>query len=266
MGIDAAAQTAGPGRGVDVDLTGRVALITGAAGGLGRRFAHTLAGHGAAVAVADVRTDQLKSVQEDLMRAGARSVATFLDLTVTDSFADVVTRIEAELGPVDVLINNAGINDANRPQRLTLDTISRVIATNLEGPFALTCEVAKRLIERKQPGRIVNMSSINAFSYSHTTASPVYSITKAAVVRMTEVLAIEWAKYDINVNAIAPGLFMTEMTAGMIERVGDPSASFPRNRIGSPDQLDSTILYLVSPASDCVTGTVIKVDDGQKPR
>ncbi|HEX9833140.1 MAG TPA: SDR family oxidoreductase, partial [Mycobacterium sp.] len=169
-------------------------------------------------------------------------------------------------GPVDVLINNAGINDANRPQRLTLETIARVIGTNLEGPFALTCEVAKRLIERKQPGRIVNMSSISAFSYSQTTASPVYSITKAAVVRMTEVLAIEWAKYDINVNAIAPGLFMTDMTAGMIERVGDPSGAFPRKRIGRPDQLDSTILYLLSPASDCVTGTVIKIDDGQKPR
>jgi NAD(P)-dependent dehydrogenase (short-subunit alcohol dehydrogenase family) len=181
----------------DVDLTGRVALITGAAGALGTRFAHTLADHGASVAVADVRTDQLKSVQEELTgRTGARSGATFLDLTVTNSFADVVTQIEAELGPVDVLINNAGINDANRPQRLTLETISRVIATNLEGPFALTCEVAKRLIER----------------------------------------------------------------------VGDPSAAFPRKRIGRPDQLDSTLLYLVSPASDCVTGTVIKIDDGQKPR
>jgi len=251
----------------DVHLTGRVALITGAAGALGTRFAHTLADHGASVAVADVRTDQLKSVQQELTgRTGARSVATFLDLTVTNSFADVVTQIEAELGPVDVLINNAGINDANRPQRLTLETISRVIATNLEGPFALTCEVAKRLIERKQPGRIVNMSSIAAFSYSYGTASPVYSITKAPVARMTEVLAVEWAKYDINVNAIAPGLFMSEMTAGMIERVGDPSAAFPRKRIGRPDQLDSTLLYLVSPASDCVTGTVIKIDDGQKPR
>jgi NAD(P)-dependent dehydrogenase (short-subunit alcohol dehydrogenase family) len=259
-------QTDGRAAAGEVDLTGRVALITGAAGGLGRRFAHTLAKRGAAVAVADVRTEQLKSVQQDLVCAGARSVATFLDLTATDSFADVVTRIEADLGPVDILINNAGINDANRPQRLTLDTISRVIATNLEGPFALTCEVAKRLIERKQPGRIVNMSSINAFSYSQTTASPVYSITKAAVVRMTEVLAIEWAKYDINVNAIAPGLFLTDMTAGMIERVGDPSGAFPRKRIGRPDQLDSTILYLLSPASDCVTGTVIKIDDGQKPR
>jgi NAD(P)-dependent dehydrogenase (short-subunit alcohol dehydrogenase family) len=251
----------------DVDLTGRVALITGAAGMLGRRFAHTLADRGAAVAVADVRADQLEAVRDELTtRYRVRSMATFLDLTATDGFADIVTRIEAELGPIDVLINNAGINDANRPQRLTLDTISRVIATNLEGPFALTCEIAKRLIDRKRPGRIVNMSSIAAFSYSHSTASPVYSITKAAVARMTEVLAVEWAKYDINVNAIAPGLFMSEMTAGMIERVGDPSTTYPRKRIGRPDQMDSTILYLLSPASEFVTGTVIKIDDGQKPR
>lgn len=250
-----------------VDLTGRVALVTGAAGALGQRFAHTLADHGAAVAVADVRTEQLRAVHNELAsRYQARSVAALLDLTAADSFADVVNRIEDELGPVDILINNAGINDANRPQRLALDIISRVIATNLEGPFALTCEIAKRLINRKQSGRIVNMSSIAAFCYSHTTASPVYSITKAAVARMTEVLAVEWAKYDINVNAIAPGLFMSEMTAGMIERVGDPSKAFPRKRIGRPDQLDSTLLYLLSPASECVTGTVIKVDDGQKPR
>lgn len=80
---------------------------------------------------------------------------------------------------------------------------------------------------------------------------------------MTEVLGVEWAKYDINVNAVAPGLFMSEMTAGMIERVGDPSKAFPRRRIGSADQLDSTLLYLLSPAS---AGTVIKIDDGQKPR
>jgi NAD(P)-dependent dehydrogenase (short-subunit alcohol dehydrogenase family) len=251
----------------DVDLTGRVALITGAAGALGQRFAHTLADHGAAVAVADIRAEQLRAVHDELAtRYQARSVATLLDLMATDSFADVVTGIEAELGPIDILINNAGINDANRPQRLALDTISRVIATNLEGPFALTCEVAKRLIDRRQSGRIVNISSIAAFSYSHNTASPVYSITKAAVARMTEVLAIEWAKYDINVNAIAPGVFMSEMTAGMIERIGDPSKTFPRTRIGRPDQLDSTLLYLLSPASECVTGTVIKVDDGQKPR
>src|SRR5690242_901536 len=138
MGTDAMTQTDGRGAVAEVDLTGRVALITGAAGGLGRRFAHTLAGHGAAVAVADVRTDQLKSVQQDLARTGARSVATFLDLMAPESFADVITRVEAELGPVDVLINNAGINDANRPQRLALETIARVIGTNLEGPFALT--------------------------------------------------------------------------------------------------------------------------------
>jgi NAD(P)-dependent dehydrogenase (short-subunit alcohol dehydrogenase family) len=251
---------------VGIDLSGSVALITGAAGALGRRFARTLSAHGAAVALADVRVDGVEAAHEQLARERRRSMATFLDLTAPETFVEVVSRVEAELGPIDILVNNAGINDANRPHRLALDTISRVISTNLEGPFALTCEVAKRLIAADKPGRIVNVSSIAAFSYSHTTASPVYSITKAAVARMTEVLAVEWARYNINVNAIAPGLFMSEMTSGMIERVGDPSQSFPRRRIGTPGQLDSTLLYLVNQASECVTGTIIKIDDGQKPR
>jgi NAD(P)-dependent dehydrogenase (short-subunit alcohol dehydrogenase family) len=105
-----------------------------------------------------------------------------------------------------------------------------------------------------------------AYSYHDKTASPLYSITKAAVARMTEVLAVEWARFHINVNAIAPGLFWSEMTQGMVARIGDPSPTLPRGRIGYPAQLDSTLLFLVGTGSECVTGTVIKVDDGQKPR
>ena len=97
-------------------------------------------------------------------------------------------------------------------------------------------------------------------------AAALSSTAKAAVNRMTEALAVEWSAHRINVNAIAPGVFASEMTDGMIARIGDPSAAFPRQRIGLPEQLDSTLLYLVSPASECVTGTVIRVDDGQLPR
>jgi NAD(P)-dependent dehydrogenase (short-subunit alcohol dehydrogenase family) len=96
--------------------------------------------------------------------------------------------------------------------------------------------------------------------------APLCSVTKAAVARMTEVLGVEWARYGINVNAIAPGLFWSEMTSAMVERIGDPSGSMPRKRLGRPDQPDTTLRYLVAPNSDAVTGTVIKVDDGQKPR
>ena len=129
----------------------------------------------------------------------------------------------------------------------------------------LSCEIARRLIAAEQPGRMVNISSIGAFNYSGQGAA-LYSITKAGVIRMTEALAVEWARFNINVNAIAPGAFASEMMDGMLERMGDISQHFPRKRICDPAQMDSTLLYLVSPASEAVTGTFIKIDDGQGPR
>jgi NAD(P)-dependent dehydrogenase (short-subunit alcohol dehydrogenase family) len=121
------------------------------------------------------------------------------------------------------------------------------------------------LIERKLPGRMVNISSVAAYHYGGNGAA-LYSITKAGIVRMTEALAVEWARFNINVNGIAPGAFSSEMMDGMLERIGDMTKHFPRQRLGDPAQLDSTLLYLVAPSSECVTGTVIKVDDGQGPR
>jgi NAD(P)-dependent dehydrogenase (short-subunit alcohol dehydrogenase family) len=129
----------------------------------------------------------------------------------------------------------------------------------------LSCEVARRLIERKLPGRQINISSISASNYDGHGAA-LYSVTKAGIARMSEVLAVEWSRNHINVNCIAPGAFHSEMMDGMIERMGDFSGATPRKRLGHPAQLDSTLLYLCSPASDAVTGTIIKVDDGQSPR
>jgi NAD(P)-dependent dehydrogenase (short-subunit alcohol dehydrogenase family) len=121
------------------------------------------------------------------------------------------------------------------------------------------------LIAAKAPGRIVNIASMAAYGYSGNGAA-LYSTTKGAVVRMTEALSVEWAKNNINVNAIAPGAFSSEMMDGMLERMGDIAKYFPRQRIGAPEQMDSTLLFLVSPASECVTGTVIKIDDGQSSK
>ena len=134
------------------------------------------------------------------------------------------------------------------------------------GPYLLSNEVARRLIEKKEPGRMVNIASIAAFNISPNSASVLYSTTKSAIVRMTESLAVEWARNHINVNAIAPGMYSSEMLDGMLERIGDMSQSLPRKRICMPEQMDSTLLYLVSPSSECVTGTCIKIDDGQSPR
>jgi NAD(P)-dependent dehydrogenase (short-subunit alcohol dehydrogenase family) len=248
------------------ELSGQVALVTGAAGALGTQFAETLAAGGADVVLADIREPELEKLAAQFTDAGTRCEAIRLDLTQPELIPELLDGVESRLGQVSVLVNNAGINDAMRPHRMPLQLSKSLVNTNLLGPYALSCEVARRLISAKRPGRIVNISSMSAFSYHGATVAPLYAITKAAVARMTEVLAVEWARYDINVNAIAPGLFWSEMTTAMVERVGDPSDSMPRGRLGRPDQLESTLRYLVSPRSDAVTGTVIKVDDGQKPR
>jgi NAD(P)-dependent dehydrogenase (short-subunit alcohol dehydrogenase family) len=148
---------------------------------------------------------------------------------------------------------------------MPVELIDRVLDTNLRAPYILACEFARQRLEAKLPGRIVNIASMAAYDYGGHGAA-LYSVTKAGVVRMTEALAVEWARFHINVNAIAPGAFASEMMDGMLERVGDITRGFSRQRLGNPAQLDSTLLYLVSPASDAVTGTCIKVDDGQGSR
>ncbi|MYG12380.1 MAG: SDR family oxidoreductase, partial [Gammaproteobacteria bacterium] len=169
------------------------------------------------------------------------------------------------LGTIDILINNAGIPDAQRAHKMSLELIDAVFDTNLRGPYILSCEVARRLIAAKMPGRMVNISSVGGFNYNNNGAA-LYSITKSAIVRMTECLAVEWARFNINVNAIAPGAFSSEMMDGMLKRMGDITQFFPRKRICDPAQMDSTLLYFLSPASEAVTGTYIKIDDGQGSR
>jgi NAD(P)-dependent dehydrogenase (short-subunit alcohol dehydrogenase family) len=249
----------------DIDLSGQVALVTGTTSGLGRRFAMVLAKAGAAVAITGRRTERLRELANEIEAMGGKCAAIRLDMTDTESILNVVAEAERALGTITILVNNAGIPDAQRAHKMSIELIDDVFGTNLRGPFVLSCEVARRLIDRKLPGRMVNISSVGAFHYAGNGAA-LYSITKAGINRMTEALAVEWSRFNINVNAIAPGAFSTEMLDGMIERMGDISQHFPRKRLGDPAQLDSTLLYLVAPSSECVTGTVIKVDDGQGSR
>ncbi|WP_117000355.1 SDR family NAD(P)-dependent oxidoreductase [Desertimonas flava] len=247
------------------DLTGRVALVTGASSGLGRRFATVLAAHGAAVAITARRTDRLDELAAEITAAGGKAVPLALDVTDAAAIVSVVEAAEAALGTVDILVNNAGIPDAQYATKMSLELIDAVLDTNVRAPFLLSAEVAKRLIAAKQPGRIVNISSLSSFHYAGEGAA-LYSVSKAAVNRITEALAVEWSKFHINVNAIAPGAFASEMMDGMISRLGDFPSQSPRKRLPQPSGLDSTLLYLVAPESEHVTGTVIKVDDGQGSR
>jgi NAD(P)-dependent dehydrogenase (short-subunit alcohol dehydrogenase family) len=248
-----------------VDLTGQVALVTGATSGLGRRFVTTLAEAGASVVACGRRQDRLDEVQAEITTAGGTCVGVPLDVTDAAQITAAVDAAEAAFGQVTILINNAGIPDAARAHKMPLELVDAVLDTNIRGVWLLSTEVARRLIETKAPGRIVNISSAGAYHYAGGGAA-LYSVTKAAVIRITEVLAVEWARNHINVNGIAPGAINSEMMAGMIERVGDFSGAFPRKRMGEPEWLDSTLLYLLAPASEYVTGTVIQVDDGQGGR
>lgn len=244
------------------DLTGRVALVTGASSGFGERFARVLAAQGAAVSVAARRVDRLEKLAAEIEEAGGKALPVAMDATDADALVAAVEAAEQAFGTVDILINNAGIPDAQRAHKMELELIDRVLGVNLRAPWILACEVARRLLAAKKPGNIINISSTAHYNYQGGGAA-LYAVTKTAIARMTETLAVEWAYGGINVNAICPGMFITEMTDGMFERIGDPTQMVARQRIPVPAQLDSTLLYLCAPASECVTGAVIRVDDGQ---
>jgi NAD(P)-dependent dehydrogenase (short-subunit alcohol dehydrogenase family) len=257
--------SADPTIGQSLALAGQIALVTGASSGLGRRFAKVLAGAGATVAAAGRRDSAIAETVNQIRSNGGVALGCTMDVTNADSIVRGMDSIQKEVGPIQILVNNAGVPDAQRAHRMSVELVDRVINTNLRGPYLLSIEFARRLIERQLPGRIVNISSMGAFEYGGNGAA-LYSTTKAAINRMTETLAVEWARYMINVNAIAPGAFASEMMDAMLERTGDITAGFPRGRLGDPSQLDSTLLYLTASASEFVTGTIIKVDDGQEHR
>jgi NAD(P)-dependent dehydrogenase (short-subunit alcohol dehydrogenase family) len=243
------------------DLSGQTAFITGTTSGLGYRFAQVLAACGANVAIAGRRVERLETLAEELRSTGATVLPVPLDVTDTDALFASVDEVEKELGPVQILVNNAGKPDARLALNMDPAFVDEMVATNLTSLFHLASEVTRRLREAELPGRIVNIASGAAFSSG--VGSSWYAITKSAVVRMTEMLALEFARYNVNVNCIAPGAFESEMMDGMLERMGDITAGFPRKRLGKPSQLDGTLLYLVSPSSDFVSGATIRVHDAQ---
>ncbi|MGB7373249.1 SDR family NAD(P)-dependent oxidoreductase [Pontixanthobacter sp.] len=250
---------------ISADLCGRVALVTGASSGLGKRFARVLASQGAAVALCARRADRLDALVAAITGAGGTAIAVPMDALDADALVGAVDAAEAALGPVDIRVNNAGMPDAMRAHKMPAALVDQVLGVNLRAPWLLSCEVARRLINARTPGNIVNISSAAHYRYDGGGAA-LYAVTKSAIARMTEALSVEWAYAGINVNAIAPGMFVSEMTDGMFARIGDPSEHVARRRVPVAAQLDSTLLYLVSPASECVTGAIIKVDDGQSAR
>jgi len=253
---------------LSVDLRGQVALVTGASTGLGRRFARVLARAGAKVVVAARRAELLDQVVSEIRGDGGKAESLILDLADATALPGAVDLASSHFGPITILVNNAGLGISSLAINQPIEELDALFAVNVRAPYVLAREVAKRLIDAGQPGRIVNVSSIAAFAYDKDTPpSTFYAVTKAGIRRMTEVLAIEWASHNINVTGIAPGVFRTDMLENLEpEQVAAIERETIRNRLGRPDQLDSTLLYLVSPASDFLTGVTIVVDDAQSGR
>jgi NAD(P)-dependent dehydrogenase (short-subunit alcohol dehydrogenase family) len=247
----------------EFDLKGRTAFVTGASSGLGRHFAKVLAGAGAAVAVSTRRVDRLNEVRAEIEQHGGRSAAIVLDVTDATRIAPALDEAEAALGPIDILVNNAGMNVPGPSIDLAVADFDRMIATDLRAPFLLAREMGRRMIARKQRGRIVNIGSIGSFRV--LPGMTAYCIAKAGIAMMTQCLAREWVRHDITVNAICPGYIETELNDTWFnsEKGKEQIRGFPRRRLERPEDLDGLLLLLASDASRAITGSVLTADDAQ---
>ena len=244
------------------DVSNEVILITGASQGLGRQFARVLSAHGAAIALAARQTAKLESLEQEIKARGGRAVALQMDVTDTASIPTAIDAAEAALGPVTVLINNAGIAVEKLAVEQTEADWDAVIGANLKGAYFTATEVARRMIARKQPGNIVNIASVLGFGVMKF-LSP-YTISKAGIAQATKVLALELAGSNIRVNALAPGYIDTEMNHEFwATQAGEKlTKRIPQRRVGAESDLDGAILLLASQASRYMTGSVVTVDGG----
>ncbi len=254
----------------EIDLSGRVALVTGASSGLGAQFAKTLAKAGAAVVLASRRVDKLKDLRAEIEAEGGDAHVVQLDVTNTASIKAAVAHAETEVGSIDILVNNSGVSTTSRVQDVTEEDYDFIFNTNTKGAFFMAQEVGKRMLARSKGtapgsftgGRIVNIASMAGLKVFPQIG--VYCMSKAAVVHMTKSLAAEWGKFGINVNAICPGYIETEINRDHLRsEAGQKLISMlPRKRVGAPSDLDALLVMLCSDQSHFINGAVIAADDG----
>ena len=244
-------------------LEGKVALVTGGARGLGRTMATALAQVGADVALSGRSVEACReAAQEIAAETGRRAKGFAADVTKLADVERLATEVEAELGPVDILVNNAGINIRGPIQQLTEADWDAVIDTNLKGPFLCARTFGPRMVTRGW-GRVVNLGSVLGFIALPGRAP--YASSKAGIINLTRVLALEWAGTGVTANAICPGAFATEMNRSLLEdpvKYKEFVAQIPMGRWGELEELTGAVVYLSSPASSYVTGTSIVVDGG----
>ena len=245
------------------DLTGRVALVTGASSGLGVRFAEVLAGEGAAVALVARRTDRLAAVQARIERAGGRALAIGADVLDREAMTRAFEQAEKAFGTVTILVNNAGVVHASRAVELPPEEWRRVIGTNLDAVFFCAQEAARRMLAAGQGGAIVNIASVLGFGVAKGTAA--YAVAKAGVIQLTKALGLELAFKGIRVNAIAPGWIVTDLNRDYLLSAQGAAIKreIPVGRFGEERDLDGALLLLVSDAGRFIAGATIVVDGGQ---
>lgn len=253
-----------------IDLSGRVAFVTGASSGLGASFAKTLARAGAGVVLAARRVERLKTLRAEIEAEGGDAHVVTLDVTDPASIASAVAHAETEMGVIDILVNNSGVSTTQKLVDVTPEDYDYVMDTNARGAFFVAQEVGKRMIARSRGqapgtyagGRIVNIASMAGLRVLGQIG--VYAMSKAAVIHMTRAMALEWGRHGINVNAICPGYIDTEINHHHWQTEAGRKIidMLPRKRIGKPEDLDALLMMLCAPQSHFVNGAVISADDG----
>ena len=243
-------------------IEGKVALVTGSTGALGNTFARGLAQQGAIVVLNGRNSAKLESKVQELLEEGYKAYGYAFDVTRSDEVNKAVSQIENEVGPVDILVNNAGMNIRAPLEEFKDEDWDKVIGLNLTGPYLLAKAVVHSMIKRRS-GKIINIGSVQN-ELGRPTIAP-YAATKGGLKMLTKGMAIDWAKYNIQVNGIGPGYFKTDMTRALYENPEFDEwlkGRTPSNRWGDPDELIGALLFLASDASSYVNGQMIYVDGG----
>jgi NAD(P)-dependent dehydrogenase (short-subunit alcohol dehydrogenase family) len=244
------------------DLTGKTALVTGASGGLGRHFAFILAKAGATVAVAARRDDKVAGVASEIAAAGGKAIAVSMDVGNRESIANAFETVEQTAAPVTILVNNAGISGRGMTLDMSEEMFDNVMETNLKGVWNVAQAAAQRMVAAELPGSIINIASI--LGLRQAKAVMPYATSKAAVVQMTKLLALEWAQLNIRVNALAPGYFVTDLNREFLTSDAGQAiiSRVPQRRTGEPVELEGPLLLLASDAGAYMTGAIVPVDGG----
>lgn len=243
-------------------LDHKVAFVTGASSGLGLHFAKTLARAGARVALAARRKDRLHAAAREIGEAGGHAMSVALDVIDPESIDAAVARVADTMGPIDILVNNSGVATAKPALETTPEDWDGVLDTNLRGAFLVARAVARHLVDRGHPGSIINIASVTAFRTAGQLSA--YAASKAGLAHLTSVLALEWARYGIRVNAIAPGYIETDINRSFFASPAGEAVirRIPQRRLGKPEDLDGALMLLASDAGRYMTGTTITVDGG----